>query len=102
MFGRITGGSDTTSLVIGIERSMNCIGIYCHRNDAAPRRLARRRLPGRDGQKPHAIRGGGECMTDSVAVAGQGAAYQPSKKEIRMVIAASSAGTGVEWDYFFF
>lgn len=40
-------------------------------------------------------------MTDSVAVAGQGAAYQPSKKEIRMVIAASSAGTVFEWYDFF-
>jgi len=40
-------------------------------------------------------------MTDQAAVADHGAAYQPSAKDIRMVIAASSAGTIFEWYDFF-
>ena len=40
-------------------------------------------------------------MTDAAAVADHGAAYQPSAKDIRMVIAASSAGTIFEWYDFF-
>ncbi|WOF45123.1 MFS transporter [Sphingopyxis indica] len=40
-------------------------------------------------------------MTDQAAVAGHGAAYQPSAKDIRLVIAASSAGTIFEWYDFF-
>lgn len=40
-------------------------------------------------------------MTEEAAVAGKGAGYQPSAKEIRMVIAASSAGTVFEWYDFF-
>ena len=40
-------------------------------------------------------------MTDAAAVADHGAVYQPSAKDIRMVIAASSAGTIFEWYDFF-
>ncbi len=40
-------------------------------------------------------------MTDSVAVADHGVAYQPTAKDIRLVIAASSAGTIFEWYDFF-
>ena len=40
-------------------------------------------------------------MTDAAAVADHGAVYQPSAKDIRMVIAASSAGTVFEWYDFF-
>lgn len=40
-------------------------------------------------------------MTDSAAVASHGADYQPTAKDIRMVIAASSAGTVFEWYDFF-
>lgn len=40
-------------------------------------------------------------MTDSAAVAVQGTDYRPTAKEIRMVIAASSAGTIFEWYDFF-
>ena len=40
-------------------------------------------------------------MTDAAAVADHGAAYQPTSKDIRMVIAASSAGTIFEWYDFF-
>ena len=40
-------------------------------------------------------------MTDSAAVATHGADYQPTAKDIRMVIAASSAGTVFEWYDFF-
>lgn len=40
-------------------------------------------------------------MTDAAADAGPGADYQPSAKDIRMVIAASSAGTIFEWYDFF-
>jgi MFS family permease len=40
-------------------------------------------------------------MTDSAAVAIRGADYQPTAKEIRLVIAASSAGTVFEWYDFF-
>lgn len=40
-------------------------------------------------------------MTDAAAVADHGAAYQPTAKDIRMVIAASSAGTIFEWYDFF-
>ena len=40
-------------------------------------------------------------MTDEAVVAGPGADYQPSAKDIRMVIAASSAGTIFEWYDFF-
>jgi MFS family permease len=40
-------------------------------------------------------------MTDSAAVADHGAGYQPTAKDIRMVIAASSAGTIFEWYDFF-
>lgn len=43
----------------------------------------------------------GETMTDAVAVAGHDGTYQPSAKDIRMVIAASSAGTIFEWYDFF-
>ena len=40
-------------------------------------------------------------MTDAAAAPGPGADYQPSAKEIRLVIAASSAGTIFEWYDFF-
>jgi MFS family permease len=40
-------------------------------------------------------------MTDAAAAAGSGADYQPTAKDIRMVIAASSAGTIFEWYDFF-
>lgn len=40
-------------------------------------------------------------MTESAAVSDEAAAYQPSAKDIRMVIAASSAGTIFEWYDFF-
>ncbi|PKQ00739.1 MAG: MFS transporter [Alphaproteobacteria bacterium HGW-Alphaproteobacteria-13] len=40
-------------------------------------------------------------MTDEAAAAGHGAGYQPTAKDIRMVIAASSAGTIFEWYDFF-
>ena len=40
-------------------------------------------------------------MTDAAAVADHGAVYQPTQKDIRMVIAASSAGTVFEWYDFF-
>ncbi|MDZ3831137.1 MAG: MFS transporter [Sphingopyxis sp.] len=40
-------------------------------------------------------------MTEEAAAAGARADYQPSAKEIRMVIAASSAGTVFEWYDFF-
>jgi len=40
-------------------------------------------------------------MTDAAAVADHGAGYQPTTKDIRMVIAASSAGTIFEWYDFF-
>ena len=40
-------------------------------------------------------------MTDAAAVADHGADYQPTAKDIRMVIAASSAGTVFEWYDFF-
>ena len=40
-------------------------------------------------------------MTDQAAGADHGAAYQPTAKDIRMVIAASSAGTVFEWYDFF-
>lgn len=40
-------------------------------------------------------------MTDQAAVAHHGAAYQPSARDIRLVIAASSAGTIFEWYDFF-
>jgi MFS family permease len=43
----------------------------------------------------------GETMTDAAAVADHGAVYQPTQKDIRMVIAASSAGTVFEWYDFF-
>ena len=39
-------------------------------------------------------------MTESAA-AGPGAVYEPTAKDIRMVIAASSAGTVFEWYDFF-
>ncbi len=37
-------------------------------------------------------------MTEAIAA---GAAYEPTQKEIRMVIAASSAGTVFEWYDFY-
>ena len=40
-------------------------------------------------------------MTDAVAAADHAAVYQPSAKDIRLVIAASSAGTIFEWYDFF-
>ena len=40
-------------------------------------------------------------MTDAAAVADHGAVYEPTAKDIRMVIAASSAGTIFEWYDFF-
>ncbi len=40
-------------------------------------------------------------MTDAAAAADHAAAYQPTAKDIRMVIAASSAGTIFEWYDFF-
>src|SRR3989344_5551801 len=53
----------------------------------------------REGERPE--RPKGEHMTDAAAVASHGAAYTPTKKDIRMVIAASSAGTIFEWYDFF-
>ena len=40
-------------------------------------------------------------MTDAAAVADHGAVYEPTAKDICMVIAASSAGTIFEWYDFF-
>jgi MFS family permease len=40
-------------------------------------------------------------MTDAAAVADHGAGYQPTAQDIRLVIAASSAGTIFEWYDFF-
>ena len=52
-------------------------------------------------EKGEAGQAKGETMTDAVAVAGHDGTYQPSAKDIRMVIAASSAGTIFEWYDFF-